>query len=204
MVKKIGSEGIHFTPKIPKENEILCEECGGIGWLAVEENENSYIKKCNCSNGIIHLCEICHEPMKYVCKNQACIDKIEKERELDRYQKSKKYTLNTCPKEFMDMFYSDMYEKNEGFFENIEELEEYCSNKKIEMPKYVYGTNINEFSLNANDIIELNLEESGYNLNDVSPNSLEVLQTACDEFVLNNICFNMYSVNYKVCIFVYV
>lgn len=44
MLKKFVGEKIEMLPKQPKENQKVCETCGGIGWLI--DREEGFIEKC--------------------------------------------------------------------------------------------------------------------------------------------------------------
>jgi len=66
MLEKLTGKRVELKPREPKENEMLCETCGGTGWLY--ENERKYIQMCpSCYSGVIRLCPICKQQIKGYC-----------------------------------------------------------------------------------------------------------------------------------------
>lgn len=131
-MNKLTGKKIELLPKIPKENEMLCPSCDGIGWL---ENENGNLIRCqDCYNGIITLCSDCGSPVRGICANEKCVKQREIDCEKSRYNKAQKYTLKTVPIENTYMFYSNIYGENDGFFSELEDLIEYCNDNNIQIP----------------------------------------------------------------------
>lgn len=94
----------------------------------------------------------------------------------------KEYTLDNIPKD-IEMFYCDDYGYNNGYFSEIEELEDYCKDEMIEVPKYIYGTTSEELRMDASDIVDVLLEEWYEDaMENVDDKALEQFQKACDKF----------------------
>lgn len=113
----------------------------------------------------------------------------------------KEYTLNNIPKD-MEMFYSDYYGYDDGYFSEIEELEDYCKYEGIEIPKYIYGTTSEKLHMDACDIVDILLEEwyedAIYNVDD---NALKEFQKACDKFCKDCGVGDCYTVDYDTIIY---
>lgn len=197
MIETILNKKIELKPHTPKSDECTCPICQGIGYVLADEK---YLNQChNCyGRGVVPKCKYCGEPMikkrhcyPFECDNEDCIEKEKLEREekikqdeINRYNKATKYTFETCPKEYIGMLYSEEYGYNEGYFTDIDELEDYCDSEDIEIPKYVYGTYKQEFSLgDASDLINDKLEESfedSYTY--IVDDDIKELQKAFDKF----------------------
>lgn len=204
MISKIGDRKISITPRSLKENEIHCEKCGGAGWLYVEKEEEKYIERCPvCDNGIIHICPKCgKETGKSTwCNDEFCRIKRDKESELKLYEKATKYTLNSAPKESIEYFYSEHFGYDDGYFIDIDSLEDYCHENHIEIPKFVWGTREKTLSMDAESIVSNELEEWYEDAFDRVDNSeLSKLQIAMDDFCKSCGVGSYYEVDYKVCI----
>lgn len=209
MLTKIDGENFTILPKTPKENERLCDVCGGTGWLL--DKENGFIEQCRFHNGLIRICEHCGEDIRYgsMCNNIACQRLRKKERKIEelkyeqnRVNNAKHYTLDNCPQEYKEFFYNETYGYGNGYFYDIRDLEDYCKDYDIEMPKYVWGTSKQEITLDAYDFVSQALEESYEDAFDhVNEEELDKLQMACDEFIkAHNGSLDTYYVNYDVCI----
>lgn len=204
MVSKIGDRKISITPKTLKENEKHCDKCGGTGWMYVENENEKYIERCTvCDDGIIHICPDCgNETGKSTyCGNELCWNKRNKEKELKLYEKANKYTLDSVPKEYCEYFFSDIYGYDNGYFDNIDSLEDYCKDNDIDIPKFIWGTSKKELSIDAYDVVDRALEEWYEDAIDrVDDKELEKLQAALDDFCKNCGVGDCYEVDYKVCI----
>lgn len=207
MFEKINNQKFTILPKIPKENEALCPHCGGTGWMI--DKEKGLLESCShCYSGVVRLCEHCGNPLNRYgqCKDKECRNKEkilkEQEKELERYKKAKHYTLETVPKEFVGMLYSDSCGYNEGYFTEIEDLEDYCDSEYTCKPSYVWGTVAIPFELNAYDIVQGALEDSyEYAFYDVNDEALKDLQDAMDKFAkAHSDSLTTYYVDYDVCI----
>jgi hypothetical protein len=158
MLEKINGEKISLIPKEPKENEKLCDTCGGVGWLY--EKEKGYIEKCPvCYNGVIQLCPMCHTPIRGMCTNPECRKIEEDKAENRRFAKAIKSTYDNVPNKQKEMLYSESYGYNEGYFSDIDELIEYCEENESEVPKYVWSTTKNTLSIDACNIVSQACEE---------------------------------------------
>ena len=205
MISKIGDRKITITPKIPKDNEKLCDKCGGTGWLYIERDDGvKYIEKCPvCDNGIIHICPDCgNETGRGTrCNNKECRQKRDDESELNMFEKATKYTIETAPKESCEYFYYEGYGYDNGYFDDLDSLEDYCNDNDIEIPKYIWGTTIKTLSMNAIDIVSNELEEWYEDAFDrVGDDALSNLQVAMDVFCKECGVGNCYEVDYKTCI----
>lgn len=195
MLEKLIGQKIELLPKVPKDNEKLCNICGGTGWLY--EKGRGFIEKChNCYNGVLQLCEICHEPVRGMCMNEDCRNHWEAERENRLLSKAIITSYDDVPNEYKEMMYSDSYPYNEGCFTDIEELIEYCNDEDIPLPEYVWSTQKIPLSIDASSIIESaceELHEDAYeNITD-EDELQELLDNWCDK----QSGVDSYSVNYK-------
>lgn len=202
-ISSVLNKPIHITPKIPKENEQLCNKCDGTGWLYIEnDNGEKYIEKCReCYDGIITLCEACGKTRHGICIDSSCRAKRESEEELNRFNNAKKYTLENCPKEYCEFYYSDLYDYGEGYDSNLDWIDDYES-ENGEKVKYVWGTSKITFSLDCDCMISNALEETYEDACDrVIEEERVKLEKACNEFVkAHNGILDSYCVNYNVCI----
>lgn len=206
-VSKIGDRKISFSPKVPKENEKLCDKCGGIGWLYVEKEDGSkYIEKCTvCDNGIIHICPECGNETgrSFICNNRSCRDKREAKNEQRRYEKATKYTFGSCPKDSCKMFFSDTYGYDNGYFDDLDSLEDYCNDNDIPVPEYIWGTTEKSLSMDAYDIVSNKLEDWYEDAIDrIDDKCLQELQKAFDKFCDECGVGNCYDVDYRTCILI--
>ena len=198
---EIIKKPVTLQPKTPKENEELCSHCNGIGWLQGE----GYIEQCrDCyGRGVINLCPDCHKPIRGMCMESECSSKREQIAEENRFNKATKYTLDTVPKEHSEMFFSEVYGYNNGYFEDIDDLIDYCYCDNIEPPKYVWGTDKSMIRLDAYDIVSSaceELHEDAYsNISDVD---IEEMQDFLDEWCKGQTGTTTYDVNYKYCILI--
>jgi len=204
MIDKIGNRKITLTQRELKDNEKHCEKCDGIGWLYVERDNEKFIQKCpTCDNGIIHVCSKCGQELgKYTsCYSEQCVLHREYEREMKRYEKATKYTLENVPKESCEYFYFESYEYNNGYFDDIDSLEEFCKENEIDMPKFIWGTKKKELSIDAYSVVNNALEEWYEDAFDnVNDTSLSELQDCLDKFCKTCGVGDCYDVDYKVCI----
>lgn len=205
MFEKINNQKFTILPKTPKENEALCEHCGGTGWMI--DKERGILENCgHCHNGIIRLCEYCGNPLNSYgqCKDEECKLNRDKKREwqrvkneLDRKNEARHYTIETAPKESTIMLYSDDYDYNNGYFNDMEWIDS-CNEK----PTYVWGTKAIPFELIAYNIVQNALEDSFEDAFDmVDDEVLKELQDAMDKFVkAHGDSLTTYYVDYNACI----
>ena len=179
--------------------------------MYVENGEEKYIEKCIvCDNGIIHICPDCGKVLgrSTYCNSEVCknIREIESqlrliEYQLGLYEKATKYTLSNVPKESIEYFYSDLYGYDEGYFVDIDSLEDYCKENDIEFPKFIFGTKQKQLNIEAYSVVENALEEWYEDAMDrVDDESLGKLQSDLDDFCKNSGVYTCYEVDYSVCI----
>ena len=204
MVSKIGDRKISITPKVLKENEKHCDKCGGTGWLYVENEEEKYIERCpDCDNGIVHICSKCGNMTgrSTWCNSEICRIKRDEESEYELYKKANKYTIDNAPKESCEYFYSDHYGYDNGYFDDIGSLEDYCKENDIDMPKFIWGTTQKELSIDAEDVASNALEEWYEDAFErVKNDELLKLQLALDDFCKNCGVGSCYEADYHVCV----
>ncbi len=192
-MKNILGKKIEILPNEPKENQIICALCGGTGWL--QDDNETHIEKCKCNNGVIDVCRYCGKPFKYSYSTRCDCEEYKLNEELERDKKHREYeknlfkkakvktTISEADKTKIEMMYSDVYPYNEGYFTEIEELEEWCEDNDIEMPKYVYGTYKSRLSINAYDMVESECENNELHEDAFSNiTNLEELQTFLDDW----------------------
>lgn len=202
MLEKLIGKKIELLPRIPKENEKLCETCDGIGWLY--EKGKGYIEKCpDCySSGILHLCPICHQPVRGgFCTNEGCLKQRNEDEEKRLLNKAIKTNYKDVPDENKEMMYSDRYPYNEGYFTELEELIEYCNDEEIPLPEYVWSTQKITLSIDAESIVESACEELH---EDAYQNIIgeQELQDFLDIWCSKQTGVDAYSVDYKYAIMI--
>lgn len=218
-MENILGKKIELLPVIPQENQILCSECGGIGWLLTDKQTLSSCPKC--SHGLIDVCPTCKTPYKkrysHTCEQPECVKKRQlelaaedAEKELLRFKKAKKVMLKDAPQESVQMMYSSFYGYNEGFFSEVEELEDYLEDQKedyedenpedsVKMPSYVWATKVTRISIDAEDVIEnacSDLHEEAYE----RVENIAELQEFLDSWCEKQIGTDSYDIDYSLAI----
>lgn len=204
-MKNILGKKIEILPNTPKENQIICDVCGGTGWL--QDDKETYIEKCKCNNGMWDICQYCGKPLKYPytrrcdCKEYILNEKIERNKRYAEHEeslltKSKvKTTLFEADKSKVEMMYSNVYPYNEGYFSDIEELEGWCEENEVEMPNYVWGTYKTKISIDGESIVESacdDLHEGAFS----NVTNLDVLQEFLNEWCDKQTGTDTYYVDY--------
>lgn len=94
----------------------------------------------------------------------------------------REFTVDNIP-ENIKMFYSNTYNYNNGYFEDIEEFKKYCKENGVEPPIYIYGTIERKLKIDARLIAENELED-WYDdaMENVDEDALAELQKALDKF----------------------
>lgn len=135
--------------------EVTCYKCGKCGLVYhVREWAERCCKPKKCERCGI---EIPYKSFWTLCNS--CREEKEKEQELARFKKAKKYSIKECPSEKCEMMYSDLYGYNEGYFSDIEELEDYCYDNNIKMPNYVWCTSCHQLDIDVDSLIESGCED---------------------------------------------
>ena len=116
--------------------------------------------------------------------------------------KAQHYTIKTVPDKYSEVFYSDDYKYNDGYFRELEELEDYCCGENEAMPSYIWGTEVIPFELDARDIVKLTLQDAYEAASErINDKALERLQIAMDKFCKEHgDNLTSYYVNYNICI----
>lgn len=155
------------------------------------QNDFTLAKKCKCCGKIIPA-----SSFGSLCKG--CAIRVIEENDKKKFEAAIKVKLKDANPKRCVLMYSDTFEKNDGYFSDIEELEEYCEEHSIEMPKYVYGTTPYSISMNAEDIIEEacdNLHEDAMSC--ITDNDIEELQKYLNEWCRNQTGTTTYEVDYS-------
>ena len=135
--------------------EVTCYKCGKCGLVYhVREWAERCCKPKKCERCGV---EIPHNAFYTLCNK--CRAEKEREEELHRFEKARKYTLKSAPPERCEMMYSDSYGYNEGYFSEIEELEEYCEDNDIIMPDYVWCTSSHQLNIDIDSVVESECED---------------------------------------------
>ena len=145
----------------------------------------------DCYNGVVKRCKYCHKiipkgRLKCDCAEQRQIDELEeKERE--------KETLGNAiekPASEFEMYYSDCFSDNDGYFEDFDE---FFDNWKYQLeegevddnkrPEFVYGTFAIDMKIDADDIVENALEDFYEDARwEIADKSMEELQNYLDKW----------------------
>lgn len=204
-MKNILGKKIEILPATPKENQVICDICGGTGWMQ-DDNETKIIK-CTCNNGTWDVCEYCGKPLKYPYTSRCDCEEYELNEEIKRNKRHEEYesnlfnkakvktTISEANKSQVEMLYSDVYPYNEGYFTDIEELEEWCDDNEVEMPKYVWGTYKTKISIDGESVVESvcdELHEDAFS----NVTNLDELQEFLDKWCDKQTGTNTYNVDY--------
>lgn len=154
---------LHSRELKDSKNFKLCEECGGIGWMA--DDYYTHIEHCRkcCGTGIIKICQYCGKETSFCdceeSKNERHHNHIHCD---DHYYKTA--IIHSSDSEFaknMPMFYSPYYPYNEGFFVEWEDLFDWYYNGlydnlsvEKEKPEYVFATIPIQTYIDANDVLD--------------------------------------------------
>jgi hypothetical protein len=96
-------------------------------------------------------CDMCGgDTEKHYTRCQACRDKVDAQREHERFEKAEKIT------EWGDPVFSDSVNgPRDGFFVSIDEMFDFCADDEINPPDYVWASKTNHFAnTSINSIIE--------------------------------------------------
>ena len=113
-------------------------------------------------------CRACHAGKLYVCEYCGTLNKTsycnceearnERDGKIDQlnYERAEKLT----PEQYDGWIYREGYGYEEGYFKDVETLEEYCEENNIELPAWVYCCELIDCKLNIDLAIEDMLEDS--------------------------------------------
>lgn len=119
------------------------------------------------------------------------------------FKRAKKYTLETVPKDSIEMIFFENSNDVEyhQYFYNISELYKYCSDNNIATPKYVWGTYKEKIRIDAYNIAEDACEELHEDAYDsIDTESLEELQSFLDQWCEKQTGTTTYFPDYDCCI----
>ena len=204
-VEPISKEVTFTLRKSLLSNEEICPTCKGLGFLIADNPfglkddsnkiiwyKNQAIQPCwTCYNGTVKKCKYCGNiipkgRLKCTCKDQRRTDleeevRIEKER-LDKAE--------IAPAEQFDMYYSDWYSNDNGYFSEFEEFfDEWLEriydgdNTDDERPEFVYGTVADNLHIDAYSIVESACEDMYEDaMCDTDDKSIQELQDYLDDW----------------------
>lgn len=162
-----------------QEHQKLCPVCKGTGLAIINQvygfkndpdkskhfpYSNQYIVSCqHCYTGVVNLCEQCKSELPRSKTRCECdmAKSIRRREELTRenalLDKAIKLRSDDDIAKNMDMYYSDSYPYNDGYFSDFEEFID-CWNDSYESdemkPLYVWGTTSTSLTLSADSILE--------------------------------------------------
>lgn len=149
---------VELVPKIPKENQRVCEHCDGIGWLY--DQEQKFMEKCSkCYSGLIDICSRCGNDTRGYCNDTDCRTEREIESEERLFDKAIKITREQAKEMGIEMVYHEGYGYNNGYIEDLSDFISCCEDDEVDIPKYVWGTTYVDISLDAYSILENACEE---------------------------------------------
>jgi hypothetical protein len=152
VMESIHGKSITLERPILKENEIYCEECGGVSWYL----NNGYLYKCGtCLTGVRKKCPMCGEFLSRgagTCFGQSCRKVAEKKRYESIVEKAKKLKYDDPEAKKYGMMVSDHYPYNEGYFSEWEDFFD-AYEERGDRPKYVFATTEGELCLDAENIV---------------------------------------------------
>lgn len=216
------NDRIDLVPKIPKDNQIICPDCGGVGWFIGWYPEGlgiKYLQKCShCHNGLIEICPYCNNQYnktnQYYCRNKECEEKRSADEQLKiaeanaetdkwRFGKAIKYTYEEVPNESKIMLYSDHYPYNEGYFDNFDCFYNILKKYNVDIPKYVWGTYTIGMAMDARSVIEWSTDELWAGAADsIDDSDIEELQEYLDKWCAKQTGTTSYCMDYKCAILV--
>ena len=189
-----------IMPKEIPEGYIKCETCGGTGWLL---EDDKFLVNCpDCYGGKIKACKYCgkpaHKMYNGVCKD--CQGIYENDLEKSRLEKAEIVEYDSEKSKSQEMYFSEIYPYNEGYFFDIEEFFDAIELEEIEeRPKYIWGTTRIDLKINAYDIVESaceDLHEDAFsNVTDI-----DELQKFLDKWCNKQSGVESYCMDYKLAI----
>lgn len=170
-LKKFKEKLPDTTERELKENEKLCNTCGGLGLTY----KNSFVRTCpDCRGGKIRICEFCGEDLKNNYQRCNC-DEAKAKRQKERIEAALKRKEKATEVSIDYIIDNDLWlydDINKEYHEDIEGVES----------DWVFTTKVDRLSLNAEYIMENALEELHESVYDsVDWRDYEKLQKVCDE-----------------------
>ena len=141
-----------------KEGEIPCHKCKGLRFYYVEENGKGYIETCReCHTGKLYICKWCDKPNKSDYCNCDTASRIRTYKAMDaHYEKAKRL----LPEQYEGWIYAEGLGYNEGYFESVDTLIEYCEDEGIDVPDWVYCCEETSHTLDIDSAIDSMLDEA--------------------------------------------
>jgi len=160
-----------------------CEKC------RIINREKELAEKC-CN----WTCSTCGSATKqYWTKCDACIDKAELAKNLARFESAEKLT------EWTGWIYTDaVVGYQDGYFDSVESLREYCEDKEIPPPLFAWACTENHFVCATIDYITSQIADNAYEDFDSDDlRGLEELKKSIDVFNEANHSHISYEPDYK-------
>ena len=141
-----------------KEDEIPCPKCKGLRFYYVEENGKSYIETCKeCHTGKLYICKYCQKGnTSDYCNCKKAREERTIKRDISHYEKAEKL----FPIQYDGWVYAEGLGYNEGYFESVGDLIEYCEDECISVPDWVYCCTEMNHALNIDSAIDSMLDEA--------------------------------------------
>ena len=141
-----------------KEDEIPCPKCKGLRFYYVEENGKGYIETCReCHTGKLYICKHCQKGNKSdYCNCKKAWEERTIKRDISYCEKAEKL----FPIQYDGWVYFEGLGYNEGYFESVGELIEYCEDEGIDVPDWVYCCKGERHLLDIDSAIESMLDEA--------------------------------------------
>jgi hypothetical protein len=146
------------------------------------------------------ICEVCHQPMNKPKSWRKCDKCRDREFEVGQIQKEAEwFAAAEKVAEFDGWVYCDQFSgHNEGFFESLDHLAQYCYDESVEMPDYCWACAAIQFVvIDISDALQ-NIEENGYEDFDSDDcKGLEELKAAVTAFNEANVGIVKYQPDYE-------
>lgn len=136
-----------------------CPKCGTLFILRKNDGEDEMARRrLEASMHCVKTC-VCGNPIDkhYMLRCHACITRMEQEKEQARFIKAEKLSLE----DYTDApVYWEGHEggMGDGYFSGVDEILDYCETEGLEVPEYVWACKPHEFKLDAESILERELE----------------------------------------------
>jgi hypothetical protein len=136
-----------------------CPKCGMLQILAKDDDDEEKARKRD--EAAAHCMKVCVCGNKldyhYFLRCKECRDKADHEKERKRFEKAEKLSLEAYADD--PVFWEGHVGRyGEGYFSGVDEVLDYCETEGFEVPEYVWACTATDFSLDAANIIESELE----------------------------------------------